>query len=144
VEGDDIARLRSAIGRLARKLNVTATHEGLTPAEASILGVVTVRGPLTPSELAATEGVHPTMISRIVVRLAAAGLIERRPQAEDLRSVMLHATRTGRATHQRIRRERGAVLSACVDRLGPDAEAALVAALPALEGLVAELQHMAR
>lgn len=142
MDAEDIARLRSAIGKLSRRLNASATHEGLTPAEASVLGLVVARGPLTPSELATTEGLHPTMISRLVAKLAAAGLIERRQQADDLRKVTLHATRAGRAKHLRIRRERGAVISDCVDRLGPGADSALVAALPALEALAEELQRV--
>jgi len=142
MELEDVARLRSVIGKLSRRLNVTATHEGLTPAESSMLAVVVARGPLTPSDLAAVEGVHPTMISRLVGRLSAAGLLERRQQTDDLRSVTIHATRTGRATSARIRRERAAVVGDCVDRLPAHLDAALVSALPALEALVQELQRV--
>jgi DNA-binding MarR family transcriptional regulator len=132
---DVSARLRRVVMRLSRQLNVSATHEGLTPSQASALGLITFRGPLSLSELAGLEGLNPTMVSRIVGRLDELGLIRRTQNPNDLRSALVEATDTGRAANERIRAERGQVLSDCFGRL-PDAQQdAIVDALPALESL---------
>ena len=140
MHADDVARLRAAIARLARQFNIAATHEGLTPTQASILGVISARGPLSLSELVGIEGVHPTMLSRVVGHLVAAGYITREQDPADLRSATVAATTSGRRVHARMRAERAAVIGEHVANLSPEHEAALVNALPALEALVAELR----
>lgn len=136
---DISARLRRVVLRLSRQLNVSATHEGLTPSQASALGLITFRGPLNLSELAAIEGLNPTMVSRIVGRLDELGLIRRTPNPRDLRSALVEITEQGRAANDRIRAERGRVLLACLGRLPVADRDAIVAVLPALEALAEEL-----
>lgn len=137
---DEVGRLRAAITRLARQFNVAATHEGLTPTQASILGVISTRGPISLSDLVEIEGVHPTMLSRVVGHLVAVGFITREQDPADLRSVTVAATPAGRKAHARMRAERAAVIGEHVANLSPEHEAALAAALPALEALVSELR----
>ncbi len=136
---DVSARLRRVVMRLSRQLNVSATHEGLSPSQASALGLITFRGPLSLSDLAALEGLNPTMVSRIVGRLDELGLIRRTPNPRDLRSALVEATDDGRAANDRVRAERGRVLLACLDRLPQTDRDAIVAVLPALESLAEEL-----
>jgi DNA-binding MarR family transcriptional regulator len=136
---DVSARLRGVVMRLSRQLNVSATHQGLTPSQASALGLITFRGPLSLSELAGLEGLNPTMVSRIVGRLDELGLIRRTPNPQDLRSALVEVTETGRTANERIRTERSRVLSDCFGRLPAAEQQAIVAALPALESLAEEL-----
>jgi DNA-binding MarR family transcriptional regulator len=140
VHPDEVGQLRVAITRLARQFNLAATHEGLTPTQASILGVISARGPISLSDLVEIEGVHPTMLSRVVGHLVAAGFITREQDPADLRSVTVAATTAGRKAHARMRAERAAVIGEHVANLSPEHEAALAAALPALEALVSELR----
>src|SRR5436305_1965396 len=72
-------RLRTAIGRLSRSLRTTAAGKaaGLTPTGISLLLNVDRKGPMRLSELAAAEGINPTMLSRIVGDLVGQGLLER-------------------------------------------------------------------
>ena len=49
---ETLSKLRGVISKLARELNATATDEGLTPTQASVLGLITFRGPLGLTELA--------------------------------------------------------------------------------------------
>jgi DNA-binding MarR family transcriptional regulator len=140
VDADTVARLRVVIGRLARELNATATGEGLTPTQASVLGLVSGRGPLGMAELAGLEGLNPTMLSRVVGRLDELGLVRRLPDPADARAVRVDATPDGRRVHQRIRTQRTRVVSQCLDRLPEESTQTLLRALPALELLVDELR----
>jgi DNA-binding MarR family transcriptional regulator len=130
------ARLRAVVGQLSRRLNALARGSGLTPSQLSALGVIARRGPIRLSELAEYESVNPTMLSRVVAALDEAGLVRRRTDPEDRRAGLLEVTATGRRTHDRLRAERGRVLTAGLERLDPDHVASVEAALPALEALI--------
>ena len=52
MDAQAVARLRGVIARLSRQLNASATHEGLTPSQASALGLIDWRGELSLTELA--------------------------------------------------------------------------------------------
>ncbi|HEY7101185.1 MAG TPA: MarR family transcriptional regulator [Mycobacteriales bacterium] len=137
---EDVAiRLRQVITKLARQLNVSSTGEGLTPSQASVLGLVVGRGPLSISELTDLEGLNPTMTSRVLGVLDTMGLIERTPDPSDLRSASITATQEGRRRDERIKARRAAVVSAAMDRLPAAQQKAITAALPALEALRNEL-----
>lgn len=131
----EVVRLRRAIGRVARQLNSSATDEGLTPTQASVLGLIVGQGAVSPSDLARLEHVNPTMISRVIGKLETDGLISRSPHPDDLRSVTLTATERGRQVQERVRAQRLAVLAARVERLPAGQRAALGRALAALEAL---------
>ena len=49
-------RLRRVIGKLARQLNASSTGAGLTPSQASVLGLIVARGPLSLVELGQARG----------------------------------------------------------------------------------------
>jgi DNA-binding MarR family transcriptional regulator len=132
-------RLRQVITKLARQLNVSSTGEGLTPSQASLLGLVVGRGPLSISELNELEGLNPTMTSRMLGVLDTMGLIERTPDPSDLRSASITATQEGRRTDERIKAQRAAVVSAAMARLPATQQKAITAILPALETLRNEL-----
>ena len=140
MDTDEVIRLRRSIGHLARQLNTSATDEGLTPTQASVLGLVTGRGPIGLPELARLEHLNPTMLSRVVGRLDEEGLISRTPDPDDLRSITVEVTAQGRDTHTRIKAQRAEAVSRAVRRLPADERAALISALDALEHLAAELQ----
>ena len=69
MDADEAVRLRRAIQRLARQFNTSATDEGLTPTQASVLGLVVGRGPVGLPELVRLEHINPTMLSRVVGKL---------------------------------------------------------------------------
>jgi DNA-binding MarR family transcriptional regulator len=130
------ARLRAIVGQMARRLNTLARGSGLTPSQLSVLGVIARRGPIRLSELAEFESLNPTMLSRVVAALDDAGLVRRRTDPDDRRASLLEVTAAGRRTHDRLRAERGRVLTAGLERLAPDQIAAVETALPALEALI--------
>jgi DNA-binding MarR family transcriptional regulator len=132
-------RLRRVISKLARQLNASSTGEGLTPTQASVLGLVVGRGSVSISELTELEGLNPTMTSRVVGILDTMGLISRVPDPSDLRSATVSPTEAGRRSDERVKAGRAAVVSAAVSRLPATQQKAVLAALPALEALRDEL-----
>lgn len=142
MDDEGVTRLRRVIARLARQLNSSATGEGLTPSQASVLALVVARGPVSLGELATLEGLNPTMLSRVVGKLQSMELIRRIPDPSDLRSASVEATAAGRETDQRVKAQRAAVVSQCLALLDAPHEAAVTAALPALEALANELQRL--
>ena len=134
-DGDSAARLRRVIVRLARTFNDSASAEGLSPSQASILAVVGARGPLALAALAEFEGINPTMLSRIVTKLDGEGLIRRMPNPDDQRAALVEATERGRETSERIRAARTAVVTKLISGLPAETGAAVLVALPALEAM---------
>jgi DNA-binding MarR family transcriptional regulator len=144
MDADRVIRLRGVILRLARQLNASSTGEGLTPSQASVLALVVFRGPLSLAELADLEGLNPTMLSRVVGRLLELELIRRIPDPTDLRSASVVSTPAGQDVDRRVKSQRAAALSECVDQLTSEQEQALNDALPALEDLANTLKKSTR
>jgi DNA-binding MarR family transcriptional regulator len=144
MDEDGAIRLRRVISMLARQLNASSTGAGLTPSQASVLGLIVARGPLTLADLGDLEGLNPTMLSRVISRLAAMGLIVRIPDPADLRSVSVVSTPDGKRVDQEIKARRAAAVSRCIELLPPAEAAALTAALPALEDLAETMREVAR
>jgi DNA-binding MarR family transcriptional regulator len=143
MDDDGVIRLRRVISKLARQLNASSTGEGLTPTQASVLGLIVVRGPLSLGELAELEGLNPTMLSRMVSKLHTMGLIDRIPDPADLRSASVAATPAGSQTDERVKAQRSAAVSQCMEELAPEQETALAGALTALEQLADAMQRLA-
>lgn len=136
------ARLRTAIGRLSRRLRSTAAGRaaGLTPSGSSILLNVDRHGTMRLSELGSSEGMNPTMLSRVVAALVQDGLLERSSDAGDRRAAWVSVTARGHRLAERMRRERTDALNAAMEGLGPTDWRAIERALPALEALAEELK----
>jgi DNA-binding MarR family transcriptional regulator len=139
VDADEVVRLRRAIARLARQFNSSATDEGLTPTQASVLGLVAGRGPVGLPDLVRLEHINPTMLSRVVGKLDDERLITRTPDPDDLRSISLELTDHGRDVHQRIKAQQAEAVSRCAGALPRAEHQALVGALDALEHLADSL-----
>jgi DNA-binding MarR family transcriptional regulator len=135
IDADSADRLRAAIGRLSRRLRPTVAAAGLTPSQISVLFTIVRRGPLGLSELAELEAMNPTMVSRITVQLSELGLIRRESRPEDRRAATVSATAAGKRVRERVHSERARALSAYLRELDESQQAALLAALPALEEL---------
>ncbi len=102
---------------------------------ASTMSTVDRTGPLRLTELAAIEGVAQPSMTALVTGLERSGYVERRPDPNDKRAVLVALTDAGR-DHLTARRQAGAErLAVLVDRLSPEDVALLAAALPALDHL---------
>jgi DNA-binding MarR family transcriptional regulator len=143
MDDDGAIRLRRVISKLARQLNTSSTGAGLTPSQASVLGLIVARGPLSLAELADLEGLNPTMLSRVISRLHEMGLIDRIPDPADLRSASVVSTAAGERTDQQIKTRRAAAVSQCMEQLTAQHASALTEALPALEALAEAMRSSA-
>lgn len=140
LDPDELARLRVVLARIARGLDRHSRGADLTRTQVSVLGTVVVRGPIGMGELAAVEGLNPTMLSRLVGKLETAGLLVRDTDPDDGRAVRVGATEAGTAEHRRQRAERGRLLADHVEGLTADQIGGLRTALPALEALASSLK----
>ena len=135
MEIDEAVRLRRAVVQLARSLNVTALESGLTPTQASVLGIIAIRGPLPVAEVARVERLNASMTSRTVAALDERGLVKRSPDASDRRAAVVAITAAGRLLHTQVRAERASIMQRAAARLSPEDHRRLVDALGALETL---------
>jgi DNA-binding MarR family transcriptional regulator len=141
MDANDVARLRVVINKLSRQFNLSATDEGLTPSQASCLGAIAGEGPLSLTELTKIEGIHPTMMSRVVGKLDELALVRRVANPDDLRAAVIELTDLGRRTNERVKEARGQVVSEYLNRLSERDRIAILAVLPALEALARELRY---
>lgn len=130
----DAARLRVAVLRLSRRLR---KHDlaGLTPSQLSTLSSVGVCGPVRLGDLAATERIAPSTLTRLVNVLEDRGYLVRQAAPDDARAFLVTMTDSGRDVLERIRAEATSLLTDILSTLPADQLAALEAALPALEQL---------
>ncbi len=134
-----VASLRLSLIRISRRLDRQVGADGFTTTELSVLAAVARKGPLGLSELAGYEGINPTMLSRVLGRLEAAGLIERQADSADRRAVQVSATRSGARLRERLLSERTALLNERLGELPPELLDSIMNAVPALEVLAASL-----
>jgi DNA-binding MarR family transcriptional regulator len=137
---DTAARLRGAIGRLARRLRETRAGSGLTPTQISVLFTVVRYGPLPLAALAEREALNPTMLSRVLAGLCDAGLTKRTTDTDDRRAALAAPTAAGKRLRERIQRERSDALAAHLAALTPTEHRAIIDAIPALEALAERLR----
>jgi DNA-binding MarR family transcriptional regulator len=135
-------RLRVVLGRLSRQLRTTsaAADAGLTPTKISVLLGVDRRGRTRIAEVAETEGLNPTMLSRAISTLVDAGLLQRDSDAGDRRAAWVQVTDEGHRLAERMRRERTEVVNRGMAGLADADREILAQAIPALEALADELK----
>jgi DNA-binding MarR family transcriptional regulator len=135
-----VARLRVAVGRIARKLRQQGSG-GLTLTQLSALVTIEQSDSIRLGDLAEREGVAPSTLSRIVATLEDAGLVTRTPDPSDRRSSWMSLTDDGRRRLADVRNERTVLLTHRVAALDADARATLYGALPALEQLAGDIER---
>jgi DNA-binding MarR family transcriptional regulator len=91
--------LRDLISRLHQLNDAVGERIDLRAGDIEILDLVARHGPMSPSEVSASTGIHPATLTGVVDRLERAGWLSRVPDPDDRRRVRLEA-----------RRERGAEL----------------------------------
>lgn len=126
---EQLARAFAAMGRL---LNEDQGHEVLSRPDFAVLirlpraeevaaGVEGVR----PRDLARTEGLDPSTMSRRLASLTARGLIHREPDPDDGRAQVLSLTEEGGRAVARERARRVALVTDALDGWGEEESAEL-------------------
>jgi DNA-binding MarR family transcriptional regulator len=130
--------LRVSIARLNRRLR---TERGdsepprLSVGGVAVLAVLFREGDRTIGQLAAAERVQPPSMTRTVTCLEEEGLVERLPNPDDGRQVVIRLAPAGHRALLADRRRRDAWLHNRLRELSPDERAVLRAAAPILESL---------
>jgi DNA-binding MarR family transcriptional regulator len=143
LDEETAVRLRVTIARLSRRLRPTAAGAaaGLTPTRTSVLLTIARTREIRLSDLAETEGLNPTMLSRMISDFVADGLVARTSDEGDRRAAWVAPTADGRRLAERIRRERTAALNRALEGMTDEDRHLLERALPTLEGLAEQLKE---
>jgi len=127
------SELRLVLGQLVRRLRA---EYSFPVAQASVLSRLDREGAQTASVLAAAERVRPQSMAQTLAELETAGLIDRRPDPGDRRSLQVELTEQGR---ERVLEGRGKredwLASAISAELSPEEQRTLLAAIPLLRRL---------
>ena len=131
-------RLRPALLRIARHLRREVHSLGVTGGQVTLLVAIQKRPGVTAAELAEQERISAPAMSTHLGRLEAARLIRREREGADRRRVGLYLTPEGDRVLRSVKKKRTAWLAARLRRLSEEDQAAVEAALPALERLLEE------
>ena len=129
-------RVHSAAIHLLRRLRKQDDAMGLSAARASALSVLVFGGRVTIGQLAQTEQVSATTMTRLVVGMERDGLVRRESDPADGRTVWLQATAKGARILHEGRRRRVAALADEIDRLSEAERDTLASAADILERLL--------
>ncbi|HEU5266189.1 MAG TPA: MarR family transcriptional regulator [Jatrophihabitans sp.] len=139
----DVSTLAAGIDRLARWLT-RETPRSLSLSTLSALARLESEGPLRVSDLTQREALTQPGMTVLVNRLAEAGLAERVPDPTDRRAALVRVTDTGRALLADRRDARARVLRDRLVQLDEHDRDLLMAALPAIERLIATSETTTR
>jgi DNA-binding MarR family transcriptional regulator len=99
---DDLRQIETEVGALIRRVKrvmaerAIQVHPDLHPMTYFILTHLATHGPMRGADLSDAFGMDKGGVSRQVQALVDLGLVERKPDAEDRRAIMLDATAEGR------------------------------------------------
>lgn len=85
--------LRDLSAELGRLNQAVGEHVDLRSGDLEVLDVVARKGSLSPSQLAATLGIHPATLTGILDRLEAGGWVARQADPTDRRRIQVSALR---------------------------------------------------
>ena len=109
---DDLRSIEAEVGTLIRRVKrvmgerAREIHPDLHPITYFILTHLAVHGPLRGADLADAFGMDKGGVSRQVQTLVDLGLVERQPNPEDRRAILLDATEVGRERLRTVARSR--------------------------------------
>jgi len=133
--------LSTAIAALVRRFSLSERADvsccGMTVAQAATLGVLRDRGPTRLGPLGARLGIHPSTLTRNLLRLEERGLVRRRSDPADARATLVQLTADGRQAARQVERRELSFALAVLDRL-PDS------LRPGVLGGLAALLHAVR
>ena len=89
-------QVRRTVSHLHRKLRASLQQAGISMAKLSVVGQAFRAGRITPTELAAREGVKIQTLTRLLSELEADGWLRRVPHESDGRRFLLSLTPIGR------------------------------------------------
>ena len=129
------AGIAAGLERLIGLVRSLSPPDGLSLTAAATLATLERSGPRRLTALAVQEGVTQPAMTQLVARLQDSGLVRREADPADGRVVQVRLTDQGREMLARRRAVRAARLAGILARISPADQAALGAALPAIDAL---------
>jgi DNA-binding MarR family transcriptional regulator len=140
--GDIAEELPQRVSCLTRLFRAR-TDLPVSRTEMAVLRAALTR-PRRITELAAGEGVTQPAITRVVNHLVENGWVERRPDPDDGRAVVVAITTAGHALYETVRAEYRALLHEEMAALSDDDIQTLDRAIDVLDELIGRLQDQGR
>lgn len=125
----------AGLERLIGLFRSLSPSDGLSLTAAATLATLERSGPRRLTALAVQEGVTQPAMTQLVARLQDSGLVRREADPADGRVVQVRLTDQGREMLARRRAVRAERLAGILARISPEDQAALRAALPAIDAL---------
>jgi DNA-binding MarR family transcriptional regulator len=138
-----LLRLFSIAQAESRLMQLAMAASPLTPEDFAVYSWLRLRGPVTPTALAADLGMHQPTLSNYLRRMTGRGHLRRRPNPLDGRSQLVSLTAAGTRVTERSFPGFTAAITAFRDNLAlPDAEVdrVLLALSATLELAVAQVE----
>lgn len=105
---DELGELFSRAARQLRRGTLSALEpSGINPHQARVLRLIVKLGPVRPTQLADQLSIALRSVTQVVDALVAAGLVNRDPDPDDRRAVLLSATANGQVLADQIAKIRG-------------------------------------
>jgi DNA-binding MarR family transcriptional regulator len=130
----DLAAVLGEFTRRSIRLPATEKHSFTT---LSVLHTLAHKGPMRLTTLKASEQITQPAITQLVSRLERDGLVERQPDPEDGRAVLVQVTPAGAQIVRTRQQDRVRRFSQLLEALTPEERHAIGAALPALARMAA-------
>ena len=137
-EQEAARELRQAMARLGRRVRAQRSASSVGMAKISLLATLYREGPMTLTELAATQGIQPQSLTRVAAELADDGYLTRRGDPVDRRRVPLTITASGRALLASEMRPRDTWLEAAMAERLSDEERSILAVAARLMNRLAD------
>ena len=90
-----VSPLHKAQRQLAEYMEAESRERGVEPTEGNLLSYVTIYGPCPVSQLSKVFGHKPSTLTSMLDRLEGRALLERQPNPDDRRSVLVSTTAHG-------------------------------------------------
>lgn len=129
------AGIAAGVERLIGLVRSLTPPDGISLTAAATLATLERSGPQRLTALAVQEGVTQPAMTQLIGRLQEAGLVRREADPADGRVVQVWLTDRGRDLLARRRAVRAGRLAVILDQISPEHQAALGAALPAIDAL---------
>jgi len=129
------AGVAAGLERLIGLFRSLSPPDGLSLTAAATLATLERSGPRRLTALAIQEGVTQPAMTQLIARLQDSGLVRREADPTDGRVVQVRLTDEGLAMLARRRAVRAERLAGILARISPADQAALAAALPAIDAL---------
>jgi DNA-binding MarR family transcriptional regulator len=129
-------RLHAAAIHLLRRLRVEDDALGISAPRLSALSVLVFAGPMRIGALAQAEQVEPPTMTRLVDAMERDGYVERAPDPQDRRAVIVRSTTKGTRALKQGRAQRVEALAAGLRTLSPDQLSTLARGVEVLERVV--------